>query len=201
MIVVADSGGANIASVLYALDRLGVTACVSADPDEVARAERVILPGVGAAADAMRRLHKTGLAETIRALDVPVLGICLGMQLLFDGSDEGGVDCLGVIPGVARRFDAGQIVPHMGWAPVSKTRDCALLDGIDDGAFFYFVHSYALPVGPTTVATADHGGPFAAIAQHRNFFAAQCHPERSAQAGATLLGNFLRLPVEASTCT
>ena len=200
MIVVADSGGANIASVMYALDRLGVDARLSGDPDEVRRATRVILPGVGAAGDAMARLRANGLADVIPTLTQPVLGICLGMQLLYEGSEEDDTPCLGVLPGVARRFADDLVVPHMGWSPITPVRACPLLDGVEDGAHLYFVHSYALPVNEVTVATADHGGAFAAVAARDNFMAAQCHPERSADAGARLLANFLALESGRAAC-
>ena len=200
MIVVADSGGANIASVMYALARLGVDARLSADPDDVRRADRVILPGVGAAGDAMARLRANGLAEVIPRLTRPVLGICLGMQLLCERSEEDDTACLGVLPGVARRFCADLVVPHMGWSGLTSTRPCPLLDGVADGSHLYFVHSYALGVNETTVATADHGGPFTAVAWRDNFMAAQCHPERSGDAGARLLRNFLAMETVAATC-
>lgn len=200
MIVVADSGGANIASVMYALERLRTTATLTSNPADLETASGVILPGVGAAADAMKQLKKNGLADIIPQLRVPVLGICLGMQLLFEASEEGDVECLGVIPGVAKRFDADMIVPHMGWAPVTKSTDSPLLHGIDDGAYFYFLHSFALPVGAATVATADHGGKFTAMARKGNFIAAQCHPERSGDAGARLLANFVGATAGAAAC-
>ncbi len=192
-VAIVDSGGANIASLLYALERLGTTAVLTADPARVRAAERVILPGVGAARDAMQRLERHHLVETIRELTRPVLGICLGMQLLTQASDEDDVACLCIVPGIARRLPAlpGLPVPNMGWCPVRLTGTHPLLAGINEGAWFYFLHSYALPVSDVTLATARHGSDFAAIIGHDNFVAAQFHPERSAAAGAALLRNFL----------
>ena len=192
-VAIIDSGGANIASLLFALDRLGYSANLTTAPDIIRGADRVILPGVGAAADAMTRLRDSGLVDIIRGLGQPVLGICLGMQLLADASEEEDVDCLGIIPGVARRLPVaeGYPVPNMGWCPVTKTADTPVLDGIDDGSYFYFVHSYALPVSEFTLATARHADEFSAVVGRDNFVAAQFHPERSSADGARLLRNFL----------
>jgi glutamine amidotransferase len=142
----------------------------------------------------MARLRQLGLVDTLRGLRRPVLGICLGMQLLFERSEEGDVDCLGLIPGSVRKLQASaQVrVPHMGWNTLRRRRDDPLLDGIDDGAHAYFVHSYAVPVDGSCVAACDHGGEFAAIVRHGDVAGAQFHPERSAAAGARLLHNFLR---------
>lgn len=192
-IAIIDSGGANIASLQFALQRLGRDARLTTDPDLIRGADRVILPGVGAAADAMQRLRDSGLVDVIRGLPQPVLGICLGMQLLADASEEEDVECLGIIPGVARRLPAaeGFPVPNMGWCPVTKSADTPLLAGIDDGSFFYFVHSYALPPSEFTLATARHAVEFSAVIGRSNFTAAQFHPERSSSDGAALLRNFL----------
>jgi glutamine amidotransferase len=194
-VAIIDSGGANIASLRYALERLGADAILSTDPAILSMAPRVILPGVGAAADAMQRLEALGLPEVIRGLRQPVLGICLGMQLLFEASDEGDTRCLGLLPGRARRFPdrPGYPVPHMGWNQLQARRTSPLLSGIADGEHVYFVHSYAVPEGPYTVATADYGGTFSAVVQLDNFFGTQFHPERSARAGERLLANFLGL--------
>lgn len=192
-VAIIDSGGANIASLLFALQRFGHDASLTVDSDLIERADRVILPGVGAAADAMRRLRDAGLVDVIRSLGQPVLGICLGMQLLADASEEEDVECLGIIPGVARRLPvaAGFPVPNMGWCPVAKTAETPLLQGIDGGSYFYFVHSYALPPSEFTLATADHVEAFSAVVGRDNFVAAQFHPERSSADGARLLRNFL----------
>jgi glutamine amidotransferase len=192
-LVLVDSGGANIGSVRYALQRLGVESRLSADPAELRAADRVILPGVGAAGPGMARLHELGLVETLRALRQPLLGICLGMQLLFEASEEGGVECLGLLPGRVARLPAapGIRVPHMGWNQLRSTRPSTLLDGIADEAHAYFVHSYAAPVTHDCVATTDHGMAFAAVVARGNVGGAQFHPERSAAVGARLLQNFL----------
>jgi len=194
-VAIIDSGGANIASLQFALRRLGCEARLTTDPSLIRAAARVILPGVGAAADAMQRLRSHALVDVIRGLTQPVLGICLGMQLLAEGSEEENVECLGVIPGIARRLAVapGFPVPNMGWCPVSSTVGHALLDGISDGSYFYFVHSYALPPSEFTLATASHNVPFSAVACRGNFLAAQFHPERSSSDGARLLRNFLEL--------
>ncbi|MGB6353886.1 MAG: imidazole glycerol phosphate synthase subunit HisH [Steroidobacteraceae bacterium] len=194
-VVIVANGGANIASLSFALQRLDAASSVSADPDEIRAASHVILPGVGAAGDAMSRLRRSGLDALIPTLRQPVLGICLGMQLLFEASEEGDARCLGVIPGRAARFASapGRPVPHMGWNTLDIRRPCTLLAGLDDGDYAYFVHSYALAVGEATVASTSYGPPFSACAQWRNFYGAQFHPERSAAVGARLLRNFLAL--------
>jgi glutamine amidotransferase len=194
-VAIIDNGGANIASLRFALARLGADARLTADPVELRAARRVILPGVGAAADAMRRLQSLGLAETIRTLEHPVLGICLGMQLLFESSDEGETTCLGIIPARVRRIPdrSGYPVPHMGWNQLEFADDPPLLAGIARGDRVYFVHSYAAPVGPWTVATTEYGGDFSSVVRQRNFFGAQFHPERSGRVGAQLLANFLEI--------
>jgi glutamine amidotransferase len=182
-VVIVANGGANIASLRFALERLHVTSCVSAEPQRIRAATHVILPGVGAAADAMLRLKDARLDEVLPALRQPVLGICLGMQLLFESSDEGPTRCLGIIPGRAARIAEapGHPVPHMGWNTI----------GTNDHA--YFVHSYALPVSRATVASTSYGAPFSACVEWRNFFGAQFHPERSASVGARVLQNFLAI--------
>jgi glutamine amidotransferase len=192
-VAIIDSGGANIASLLFALKRLGFDANLTTDTDVIRSADRVILPGVGAAADAMQRLRDNGLVDVIRALRQPVLGICLGMQLLADASEEEDVDCLGIIPGVVRRLPVaeGFPVPNMGWCEVTRVAYAPLLNGIEDGSHFYFVHSYALPPSEFTLATAEHAEAFSAVIGRNNFVAAQFHPERSSVDGARLLRNFL----------
>jgi glutamine amidotransferase len=194
-VAIIANGGANIASLRFALDRLGVSSELTADADELRRAPRVILPGVGAAADAMERLHSLGLAAVIPTLTQPVLGICLGMQLLFAGSEEGDMACLGILPARVTRFPdrQGFPVPHMGWNQIVPRADSPLTRGLGDDAYVYFVHSYAAPVGPWTEAVTDYGGEFSAIVRHANFHGAQFHPERSSRAGQRLLANFLAL--------
>jgi imidazole glycerol-phosphate synthase subunit HisH len=192
-IAIIDSGGANIASLQFALARLGITGQLTVDPDVISAASHVILPGVGAAADSMARLNTASLIELIPDLSQPVLGICLGMQLLFTASEEDDSTCLGVFPGKARLFNATaeRAVPHMGWNQIQCTRNSDLLTGIPDGSHFYFVHSYAVDVTDDTLAIAEYGDPFTAIAERANFSATQFHPERSGEFGAQLLKNFL----------
>ena len=193
-IAIIDSGGANIASLTFAFERLGIDAELTTDAQTIVEAERVLLPGVGAARDSMQRLRDARLVDVIRGLEQPVLGICLGMQLLADASEEEDTECLGIIPATAKKLAATTQtpVPNMGWCPTRQRVADPVLDNIADGAYFYFVHSYALPVGDYTVATADHGGEISAIVRQGNFVAAQFHPERSARAGARLLRNFLK---------
>jgi glutamine amidotransferase len=194
-VVIIANGGANVASLQYAFERLQIAAELSADAARIGAASHVILPGVGAAGDAMQRLRASGLDRLIPRLTQPVLGICLGMQLLHEASDEGDSECLGVIPGHARRFaDApDRPVPHIGWNTLQFDADSPLLAGINAGDYAYFVHSYALPVQPCTVATTTYGKSFSACVQWRNFFGAQFHPERSAALGARLLKNFVEM--------
>jgi glutamine amidotransferase len=193
--VIIDSGGANLASLQFAFERLGARTHVTADAGEIASAARVVLPGVGAAADAMQRLHQSGVAALLPRLKQPVLGICLGMQLLFDHSEEGSTDCLGILPETVHRLRPapGLPVPHMGWNQLEQVRDDPLLEGIAANEYVYFVHSYAAPVSGITLATAAYGIPVSAVVRKGNFWGAQFHPERSAATGARLLANFLRL--------
>lgn len=194
-VVLVDAGGTNIGSVRYALQRLGVDAQLSADADRIRRADRVILPGVGAAGPGMARLHASGLVDVIRGLSQPVLGVCLGMQLLFEHCDEGDIDGLGVIPGSVSLLpaSAGLRVPHMGWNRLVVERNDALLADLPEHAHAYFVHSYAAARSPYTLASCTHGSAFSAVVRHRNFCGMQFHPERSAEVGAGLLRNFLCL--------
>ncbi|TDJ44465.1 MAG: imidazole glycerol phosphate synthase subunit HisH [Gammaproteobacteria bacterium] len=194
-VIIIDGGGANIASLQFALERLGANSELTADPDKIRAAERVILPGVGAAADGMQRLIKAGLDTLIPQLTQPLLGICLGMQLLFDSSEEDDATCLGIIPGRTLRFEVAddRPVPHMGWNQIGIIRNSRLLDGIPDDAYFYFVHSYAVGVTANSIACADYGKAFTAITHNNNFMGTQFHPERSGQHGARLLQNFLQL--------
>jgi glutamine amidotransferase len=194
-VVIIESGGANIASLQFALERQGCHARASADAAEIRAASHVILPGVGAASDAMTRLRAADLAALIPRLTQPVLGICLGLQLLFDSSAEGPATCLGIIPGRAERFaDApGRPVPHIGWNTLEARCDSPLLAGLGAAPYAYFVHSYALPVGTSTLASTDYGTPFSACVAWNNFYGVQFHPERSAAVGARVLANFLEL--------
>lgn len=214
-VVLIDAGGANLGSVRYALERLGAQVQVSSRAEDIASAERVILPGVGAAAGGMARLSELGLVQVLRELRQPLLGICLGMQLLYESSEEGEVECLGLIPGriaklipdpparptaagggpdINRRAATTTRVPHMGWNRLQIRREDPLLAGIDDGAQVYFVHSYAAPLGNATLATSRNGQEFSAVVRSGNRYGAQFHPERSAAFGARVLSNFLSIP-------
>lgn len=193
-VAVVDSGGTNIASVRYALDRVGADARLTNDPDVIRAADRVILPGVGAAAAGMRRLHAAGLVEVLRGLEQPLLGVCLGMQLLFERSaEDGGTTCLGLLAGevVAITPQPGQRVPHMGWNELTSVRVDPLTTGVPDGTRAYFVHSYGAPVTGDTVMTTNHCGTWSAVVRSGNRWGAQFHPERSATAGLRLLTNFV----------
>jgi imidazole glycerol-phosphate synthase subunit HisH len=194
-VVLVDAGGTNIGSVRYALQRLGTDAELTADAGRIRAASHVILPGVGAAGPGMRRLHEAGLVDVLRGLKQPVLGVCLGMQLLCEHSDEADTPCLGVVPAQVRHLPAapGLRVPHMGWNTLQSKGDHALTDGLRDGDAAYFVHSYAVPVGEYTLAASEHGTPFSAMVASGNFMGMQFHPERSAGVGAQLLRNFLSL--------
>ncbi len=192
-VAIIDSGGANIASLQYAFSRLGVANELTSDATTIRESSHVVLPGVGAAENAMQRLTDARLTDVIRALRQPVLGVCLGMQLLCEGSEEADVECLGIVPGIARRLpiEPGFPVPNMGWCATEIRSAHTLLAGIDNNSFFYYLHSYALQVSGHTVATAKHTAPFSALISHNNFAAAQFHPERSSVAGARLLSNFV----------
>jgi len=192
---IIDNGGANIASLSYALDRLGIDSTLTRDAHTIRNASHVILPGVGAAADAMQRLESNHLCEVITGLSQPVLGICLGMQLFAQSSEEDATECLGVIPAVAEKLHVSPQtpVPNMGWCQVHQTESHELFKGIKNDSYFYFVHSFALPEDAYTLARAEHSKPFTAVLAQRNFFATQFHPERSAEAGSKLLNNFASL--------
>jgi glutamine amidotransferase len=202
-IIVVDFDAGNLRSVQRALEAVGQRARVTSDPRDVERAEALVLPGVGSAQDCMRKLSALGLVEPLRAYAAsgrPFLGVCVGMQLLFDGSEEGGgTECLGILPGVVRLFDAhGDMtlkVPQIGWNMVWLKYDHPLLDGIPGGSYFYFVHSYyAEPAEPEiTLGYADYGIDFAAIVARENVVATQFHPEKSADLGLRLYRNFGRI--------
>lgn len=194
-VVIADTGGANVASLRFAFERLGARAHVTDDGAEIASAERVVLPGVGAAGHAMRRLRDAGLINVLRTLTQPVLGICLGMQLLFQESAEGATRCLNLVPGSVHGMEPapGRPVPHMGWNELRCLKADPLLEGIADRDYAYFVHSYAAGISEFTLASTEYGRPLSAVIRRRNFYGAQFHPERSAKTGARLLKNFLGL--------
>ena len=194
MIVIVDSGGSNINSVQFALERLGKKSILSGDPDVISAGERVILPGVGAAPVGMKKLHDRGLVECLKSLTQPVLGICLGMQLLHKFSDEGATDCLDILPNIVKQMEPKDQfpVPHMGWNQIEIQRDSPLLTGLN-GKWFYFVHSFAVPVDEHCLASTDYDGSFCSVTQKDNYFGAQFHPEKSASAGQILLSNFCNL--------
>ena len=192
-LAIVDLAYGNIGSIEFAFARLGVTPVLTADPQEIAAADRVVLPGVGAAGHAMERIDELGLRECLRSLTQPALGICLGMQLLFERSEEADTECLGIIPGNVRKLDpvAGRPVPHMGWSKV-HVRDKEI--GLVTGDYVYFAHSYACDSGAATVARADYGRPIPAVVRKGNWLGAQFHPERSSEAGARFLEAFLQMP-------
>ncbi|HEY6452932.1 MAG TPA: imidazole glycerol phosphate synthase subunit HisH [Steroidobacteraceae bacterium] len=194
-VAIIDSGGANLASLRHALDRLGARSVVSSDAALIAAAPRVLLPGVGAAADAMARLRASGLDRLIPRLRAPLLGICLGMQLLFDHSAEGDTACLGVMPGRIEKLQTapGLPVPHMGWNTLELRREDPLLAGVSRGDRLYFVHGFAAGPSEDTLASVFYGTELSAIVRHGNFRGVQFHPERSSAAGARILRNFLSL--------
>ena len=194
-LVVVDLGCANTASVLMALERLEVSAQLSADPSAIGQAQRLILPGVGAAAFAMKRIAALGLGDILREYKRPLLGVCLGQQILFDHSNEGDVAGLGILTGKVTKINplkAG-IVPHMGWNQLTDIKPDPLTVGLSQGDYAYFVHSYACPIQDSTLASCDYGEPFAAIVRKANVWGVQFHPERSSVAGARLLRNFVSL--------
>ena len=193
--VIVNSGCANIASVKFAFERLGANVNVSSDLQEISKADRIILPGVGTFDFAMSGLIKNQLMNAIKSLNQPVLGICLGMQLYFEGSAEGVAQGLGLAKGMANKFlsEPNLPVPHMGWNQLENLSDDPLLKGLDEGSYVYFVHSYFIPLGETTLAETTYGTTFSASVRKENFWGCQFHPERSSDVGATILNNFLKL--------
>ena len=189
-LAIIDLGCGNLGSVAIAFERLGQSAEVTADRRRIASADRVVLPGVGAAGFAMARIGELGLADTLREQSRPLLGICLGMQLLFDDSEEGEVECLGLIPGRVRRLEAapGRPVPHMGWSRLSLARPGL---GLEDGDYVYFAHGFACDPSPATVAAADYGREIPALVASGHVTGVQFHPERSGPAGARFLAAWL----------
>ena len=196
MIAIIDSGGANIASVQFALERLGAESVLTKDVKIIQSADKVLLPGVGAAPIAMQNLAEYGLIDCIHGLTQPVMGICLGMQLLFAASPEGNTPRLGIFDADCETFTPshGRSVPHMGWNRLSTRQDHPLMAGVEEGAHVYFVHSYFAPVTAQTVAATSYGDDFTAIVAENNFTGCQFHPERSGPVGAQILRNFLEMP-------
>ena len=196
MIAIIDYDTGNLRSVCNALDRIGAEYVLTDDPGVIAQADRVLLPGVGEASSAMKKLQERGLCDVIKGLKVPVLGICIGMQLMCRHSQEGDVDCLGIFDADVCRFEpdsaSGVKVPHMGWNTIGelKTR---LFEGLEEGEFVYFVHSYAASVCEDTIAVSDNGRKFSAAMRRGNFYGAQFHPEKSGDVGERILRNFMNL--------
>jgi glutamine amidotransferase len=193
--VIIPSCGSNLASLKFALERLGADVPLTEDHARIRAASHVILPGVGAAAPGMARLAAAGLVDLVPTLKQPVLGICLGMQLLFARSEEENTRCLGIIAADVARLPASPDlpVPQMGWNQLESLSDSPLLEGMPRGAYAYFVHSYAAPPGAYTRAITVYGRPFSAVVEQRNFFGTQFHPERSSFVGSRILDNFLRI--------
>ena len=187
-----DYKAGNVQSVLFALERMGLTAKVTSDPDTIQEADKVILPGVGEASSAMHHLKFFGLDEVIPTLTQPFLGICLGMQLLCTDSEENNTEALSVLPLSVKRFNEGQKVPHMGWNTLTGLKG-ELFHGIPEESYVYFVHSYYVPVTEHTIASTDYAQPFSAAVQYKNFYAVQFHTEKSGPVGAQILRNFLEL--------
>lgn len=194
-IAIIKYNAGNVCSVDYALRRLGVEPVITADEETLRRADRVIFPGVGEATTTMSFLHASGLDSVIRTLHQPVLGICLGMQLMCRHSEEGDVDGLGIFEAEVRRFVSVRHedkVPHMGWNTIGQTCS-ALFDGFEGEEHVYFVHSYYVPVHEATAAVTDYIHPFSAALHKDNFYATQFHPEKSGGVGERILRNFLNL--------
>lgn len=191
-ITIIDTACANLSSVKFAFDRLGYVAEITSDLNKIKAADKLILPGVGTAVAAMKNLQERGLIEVIQNLTQPVLGICLGMQLMTAFSEEGNVETLNLMPSQTALIpDTSLPLPHMGWNNVRYTEGCPLFDGIEQNSHFYFVHSYAVSPNDNTIATSHYGVDFSAAIAKDNFYGVQFHPERSGKNGALLLHNFV----------
>jgi glutamine amidotransferase len=193
-VAIIDYNAGNVRSVLFAMERLGVDAILTDDPTQIRQADKVIFPGVGEASTTMAYLREKGLDEVIRSLQQPVLGVCLGMQLLCEYSEENDTPCLGIIPQQVKRFQAtnGEKVPHMGWNSVQTKGNTIFTSALHD-AYVYFVHSYYVEIGAHTTATTNYVHPFSAGLQKDNFYATQFHPEKSGAIGEVIIKNFLSI--------
>ncbi|MDO5488043.1 MAG: imidazole glycerol phosphate synthase subunit HisH [Rikenellaceae bacterium] len=194
MIAIVDYKMGNLRSVENALKRLGAEFCVTSEEEVIRAADRVLLPGVGNAAEAMENLRNANLVEVIRSLRRPVLGICVGMQVMCRHSEEGDVECLNIFDARVRRFtpSAELKVPHMGWNRIGNL-ESKLFRGLDGGSYVYFVHSYYPELCPDTIATSQHGVMFSAALKYENFYGTQFHPEKSGDVGERIIENFLKL--------
>lgn len=191
-LVIVHTGCANISSLRFAIERLGYDVNVTENPQLITQADKVFVPGVGAAAAAMQQIANKGLTDTLQNLKQPTLGICLGMQLLNNRSEEGSTDCLGVIDCKVTRMQSESLtLPHMGWNQINLEQESPLFAGIKDGEYFYFVHGYCVELGKHTLASCEYSQKFSASIYKDNFYGVQFHPERSSRAGATLLKNFI----------
>ena len=190
---IVDSGGANLASIQFALGRIGSQSFVSSKVDQLIKADKLLLPGVGAAKKAMQTLHTHGLVKFLQTSQQPILGICLGMQLLFEDSEEGQVECLGLLPGKVKSIPVkrGYSIPHMGWNSINFVKESPLFFGIQE-PYFYFLHSYYfLPEKEEiTIGKTYSGNQFTSIFKYKNFYGTQFHPEKSHQNGIQFLKNF-----------
>ena len=194
MIAIVDYKMGNLRSVENALKRLGAEFAVTSDAAVIRSADRVLMPGVGNAAEAMENLRAASLVDVVRSLRRPVLGICVGMQVMCRHSEEGDVDCLNLFDARVKRFEpsADLKVPHMGWNTIGNL-ESKLFKGIDGGEYVYFVHSYYPELCPDTIATSRHGVMFSAALKYENFYGTQFHPEKSGDVGERIIENFLRL--------
>jgi len=192
MVAIIDYGAGNTKSLQFALDRLGTDSILTSDAAQIKNAEKVIFPGQGAAASAIRKLKRLGLDTLIGDLKQPVLGICLGMQLLCEHTEEGDVSGLGIVKGTVKRFSNKVKVPQMGWNSIHNLKG-PLFEGIDEGSYMYLVHSYFVSKSKETVALSDYNGAYSVALQKENFYGVQFHPEKSSQKGQQVLSNFLKL--------
>jgi len=194
MIAVIDYGAGNVASVANALNELDVNFVITKSETEIVKADKVIFPGVGEASFAIKQLHKLNLFPVLRMIKKPILGICLGMQLMTDHSTEGDVPCLGIFPVNVEKFDASRTkVPHIGWNDIEIKSESKLFGGIKDGERFYFANSYYVPQTKYTTSTTVNDVNFSASLEKNNFYGVQFHPEKSADAGLKILKNFTQL--------